>query len=42
MATPENIEDLTLEEMKALLRKLNELIVDREMKAAVQKAEDQE
>ncbi len=39
MDTPENIEDLTLEEMKRLQRELNELIIDREIVLAVQEAE---
>ncbi len=38
METPQNIEDLTLEQMKELRRKLNELIIDREISLAVAKA----
>ena len=39
MDTPEKIEDLTLEQMKELHTKLNELIIDREIALAVQEAE---
>lgn len=39
MDDAENIEDLTLEEMKELRRELNQLIIDREIKLAVQEAE---
>ena len=38
MGIPDNIEDLTLEQMKELNRKLNELISDREIALAVAKA----
>ncbi len=38
MWTLENIEDLTIEQMKELNRKLNELISDREIALAVEKA----
>ncbi len=42
MANPENIEELTLEELKALQKKLNELIIDREIALAVAKANHDE
>ncbi len=42
MDVPENIEDLTIEQMKELRRKLNELITDREMTEAIAKANHDE
>ena len=36
---PEALEDLTLEELRELQEKLNELIIDREIALAVKKAE---
>lgn len=42
MDIPDNIEDLTLEEMKELVKNLNELIIDREMAIAVAKANHDE
>ncbi len=38
MSRIDNIEELMLEQMKALQKKLNELIIDREMALAVAKA----
>ena len=39
MDSADQIEDLTLEEMKELQKKLNELVVDREIAIAVAKAD---